>query len=77
MTLPRSLVAAAARAVEAEGGDMDDVQDLVEVWERLAADKHGRVARLRYEAANPRCRCADGGDREHGPSCGRCQGVLA
>jgi hypothetical protein len=28
---------------------MDDVEDLLQTWERLAADKHGRLDRLRAE----------------------------
>jgi len=31
------LVKAVARAVEAQAGDMDDVADLIDVWERSAA----------------------------------------
>ncbi len=76
MTLDRVLVVAVAQAVERESGDVDDARDLLSAWERLAADSDGRLDRLRYEAANPRCGCADGGDREHGPRCGRCYGVL-
>ena len=49
MTLPRSIVVAVAQAVEKEGGDLEDVRDLLEVWERLAADPHGRLDRLRAE----------------------------
>lgn len=49
MTLPRSLIVAVARAVGREGGDLDDVEDLLQTWERLAADKHGRLDRLRAE----------------------------
>jgi hypothetical protein len=33
----------------------------VSVWQRLAADRYGHVDRLRHEAANPICRCADAG----------------
>lgn len=74
MALPRSLVVAVAQAVERQGGDIQDVEDLLAVWERLVADKHGRAARLHHEAANPPCRCADGGDGE-GDCCDRCYGV--
>lgn len=49
MTLPSSLIIAVARAVEREGGDLEDVRDLLEVWERLAADPHGRQDRLHAE----------------------------
>lgn len=75
MTLPSSLITAIARAVEREGGDLDDVRDLLEVWERLAADQHGRLDRLRYEAANPPCSCADGGKVATNKRCERCHGV--
>ncbi len=49
MTLPRELLVAIASAVEAQGGDLADVEDLVSVWERLAADRGGRIDRLRLE----------------------------
>ncbi len=65
-----------AEAVERAGGDWDDVRDLAAQWERLATDADGRLARLRYDAAHPRCTCVDGGDRGHGTRCGRCHGVL-
>jgi hypothetical protein len=52
MTLPRSLITAVAEAAERQGGDLDDVRDLLDVWERLAADPHGRLDRLRGE--NPK-----------------------
>jgi hypothetical protein len=54
MSLPDEVIIAIANAVERQGGDMDDVDDLVGVWERLAADKGGRVDRLRAEAASRR-----------------------
>lgn len=49
MTLPRSLIVAVANAVEGQGGDLEDVADLLAVWERLASDPHGRLDRLRAE----------------------------
>jgi hypothetical protein len=49
MTLARSLIVAVARAVEKRGGDMDDVADLLDVWERLARDPYGRLDRVRAE----------------------------
>jgi hypothetical protein len=49
MALPRSIIVAVARAVEGQNGDLDDVRDLLETWERLAADPHGRLDRLRSE----------------------------
>jgi hypothetical protein len=63
VTLPDTLIRAIANAVEAEGGDMEDVHNLIGVWERLATDARGRVDRLRYEAAHPP-RCRDGVPRE-------------
>jgi hypothetical protein len=70
--LPEGVIVAVARAVEAAGGDMDDVDDLLAVWQRQAADKRGKVERMRYEAANPRCSCADGGVANGGDRCERC-----
>lgn len=49
MALPRSIIIAVANAVEAQHGDLDDVRDLLQTWERLAADSGGRVDRLRAE----------------------------
>jgi hypothetical protein len=49
MSPSRELVRAIATAVEREGGDIADVEDLVDVWERLASDPHGRVDRMRAE----------------------------
>jgi hypothetical protein len=49
MTIPTSLLYAIGRAVEKAGGDADDVDDLVKVWERLHADAGGKLDRLRYE----------------------------
>jgi hypothetical protein len=54
MTLPREVLIAIGRAVEKQGGTLEDAEDLIEVWERLAADKYGRVDRLRAEAASLR-----------------------
>ena len=57
--IPESVIRAIANAVEREGGDIDDVDDLIDVWNRLYADKRGRVDRLRYGAAPralPLCR---------------------
>jgi hypothetical protein len=69
-----ALVGAIARAVEREGGDMADVVDLVQAWERLEADARGRLARLRAEAASPRCRCATAAARLSDGRCSRCFG---
>ena len=48
MTLPRGVLSAIATAAEAQGGDADDVADLVAAWERLHGDQGGRVDRLRF-----------------------------
>jgi len=67
---------AVALAVQRAGGSVEDEQDLLAAWARLAADRGGRQARLRHATAHPACTCADGGDQEHGERCGRCHGVL-
>jgi hypothetical protein len=76
MTAPRHVLIAIAEAVEAQGGDIDDVRDLVEVWERVGADTGPRVGAMRREAANPRCCCADGGAPASDGRCGRCYGLI-
>jgi hypothetical protein len=77
MTLAPEIIDAIGQAVEAQGGDLDDALDLAATWERLHAYQGGRADRLRYEAANPVCRCADGGKPEEGDQrCGRCCGYL-
>jgi hypothetical protein len=72
MTLSACLLSAIAKAVERQGGDYSDVQDLVAAWERLHSDQRGRSDRLRYEAANPSCICPDGGTESEDGRCGRC-----
>jgi hypothetical protein len=74
MTPPRSILIAIAEAVEQQGGDIEDVHDLVAAWERLRADKHGHAARLHYDAAHPICHCADGGKPDQDARCERCHG---
>jgi hypothetical protein len=37
MSIPRSTIIAIANAVERQGGDMEDVEDLIATWERLHA----------------------------------------
>jgi len=75
VSLPPEILTAIGRAVEKQGGDLDDALDLAAVWERLAEDKHGRLAQLRHEASNPRCSCADGGIVGRESRCERCHGV--
>jgi hypothetical protein len=62
-------LAAIAAAVEREGGDADDVLDLVAVWERLHADWSPRVDAMLREAAGWSCRCET---RCEATSDGRC-----
>jgi hypothetical protein len=57
VTLSDGHLRAIAGVVQDAGGDQDDAESLAAVWERLEADAGGRVARLRYEAANPSCCC--------------------
>ncbi|MCW3064779.1 MAG: hypothetical protein JWN32_1951 [Solirubrobacterales bacterium] len=77
MSLPKMVLIAIAEAVAAQGGDMDDVDDLVACWERVYGDRAGRVDRLRYDAENAPCRCADGGVADDGGGrCGRCCGLI-
>lgn len=44
MSCDRALVRRIALAVEAQGGDFDDVRDLVGCWERLHAGVHAASA---------------------------------
>ena len=63
-----------ADAVEREGGDMDDVEDLCDVWERVASGNGERADRMRYETAHRRCNCADGATGDG--RCERCCGLI-
>jgi hypothetical protein len=74
MTLPRDMLIAIGRAVHQAGGQMTDVDDLVAVWQRLAADRTGRVDRMRAEASDVDCGCADGGEARPDGRCNRCYG---
>jgi len=56
MTLPRGVLIAIAKAVEAEGGDMADVEDLVATWERVARRNSERADVIRREVAEADCR---------------------
>jgi hypothetical protein len=75
MTAGPEIIVAIGEAVEAQNGTLADALDLAQTWERLAADKRGRVDRLRYDAAHPRCSCADGGASDDG-RCERCAGLI-
>ena len=50
MSLPVDMVKAIARAVEAQGGDMADVDDLVWTWERVHRRNRERADICRREA---------------------------
>jgi hypothetical protein len=78
MTVPIEVLRAIGKAVRDAGGDMDDVDDLVAVWERLCDDRHGRVDRMRQEAQTVRCCCSSGGAAGAAGAgrCSRCWGWL-
>ena len=61
-------------AVERHGGDRADALDLARSWERLRADRGGRMDRLRFDAAHPRCCCVNGGEPGEDGRCSRCWG---
>jgi hypothetical protein len=48
--MPQSVIRAIATAVERQGGDMDDVDDLVLVWQRVARRNAERADVCRREA---------------------------
>lgn len=75
MSVDRNMLRAIARAVADAGGDVEDVRDLADVWERVERDQAPRVDRMRRLAASPVCCCRDGGD-EPAPDgrCTRCWG---
>jgi hypothetical protein len=75
--LPDGLLRAVGRAVQDAGGDMRDVDDLVDVWQRLGRDLDRRASAMRGEAKRVRCACADGGEEPTGDGrCSRCYGSL-
>ncbi len=75
--ISQGMAVAIARAVEKAGGDMDDVEDLIGVWERLERDTHARVDRMRHEARTVRCCCADGGaEPTEDGRCSSCSGMV-
>jgi hypothetical protein len=63
-------------AVEGVGGNLEDVKDLVEVWERVHRDWQPRVDAMRREAQTFPCRCAHGGQLVEDDRCPRCYGRL-
>jgi len=74
-SIEETLLRAIADAVEAQGGDRDDAEDLLDVWECVHADTGPRVAAMRRDAANRDCRCADGGELDSDGGCARCCGL--
>jgi hypothetical protein len=53
MSLPRKVVIAIAQAVERQGGDIEDVEDLIAVWERVGRRNGERADIIRREAQAP------------------------
>jgi hypothetical protein len=49
-TLDPTLITAIAEAVERQGGDYSDVQDLIEVWQRVNRRNGSRADVIRREA---------------------------
>jgi hypothetical protein len=74
VTVPRGLLTPIADAVERAGGDIHDAETLTQTWVRLAADRSGRVTRMRAEAVAVRCCCVDDGLPADNGRCGRCWG---
>jgi len=74
MRPPLEVIVSIARAVEAAGGDMDDVRDLVAVWERVQARTQPRADAMRREARTRPCVCADQPPPGKDGRCSRCYG---
>jgi hypothetical protein len=60
--ISRELLAGIVAAVERAGGDLDDVKDLVEVWERLERSWQPLVDAMCREARAVSCSRGDGGE---------------
>jgi hypothetical protein len=75
--MTEAMIRSIAHAVERQGGDMEDVEDLCDTWERLCGDKRGRVDRLHFDATHAPCTCFDGGVPDDGGArCERCCGLF-
>ena len=74
MRPPLEVIVSIARAVEKAGGDMDDVRDLVQTWERVQARTQPKADAMRRQAANVRCCCADRPEQASDGRCSRCHG---
>jgi hypothetical protein len=51
--IPDSVIVAIANAVERRGGEIEDVEDLIAVWERVERRNGERADIIRHEAAAP------------------------
>jgi uncharacterized paraquat-inducible protein A len=76
VTIPRSVLIAIGKAVQNAGGDMTDVEDLVQTWERLARDRYGRVDQMRHAARTVCCCCGRSAEPAEDGRCSRCFGRL-
>ena len=74
MRAPLEVIVSIARAVE-RAGDLHDVRDLVDRWERVTCDNQPRADRMRYEARHVPCCCEDSPEQRDG-RCQRCHGLL-
>jgi len=74
MTLPISLLRTIGNAVERAGGDLQDAEALVDVWERLDADLDRRALRIKFEASRVHCCCRTPAEPAPDGRCSRCWG---
>ena len=72
MRPPLEVIVSIARAVERAGGDMDDVRDLVDTWERLAVTTGPKVDATRRQAGTVKCCCANRPDPGRDGRCPVC-----
>ena len=74
MRPPLEVIISIAKAVEAAGGCMDDVRDLVDTWERVQARTQPIADRMAYQARHVTCVCADDPAPGADGRCPRCYG---
>lgn len=74
MRVPVELIVAITRAVERQGGDIEDIKDLVLTWERVQARNELRADAMRRASASARCVCADEPAPGADGRCSRCFG---
>ena len=74
MKAPLSVILAIGRAVDQVGGDLEDAQDLIDVWERLAVTAQPKADAMRRQARNVKCCCADEPEPGADGRCPRCYG---